>query len=62
MGLLRTLPDPGSPTHLRPLQTARRLPRMVQEQRPALSAACEVAGMLADRVGAPIRFRVCSSI
>ena len=53
MGLLRTLPDPGSPTHLRPLQTARRLPRMVQEQRPALSAACEVAGMLADRVGAP---------
>jgi HD-GYP domain-containing protein (c-di-GMP phosphodiesterase class II) len=52
-GLLRALPDPGSPAVVRSLQTARRLPRMVREQRPALSAACEVAGMLADRVGAP---------
>jgi HD-GYP domain-containing protein (c-di-GMP phosphodiesterase class II) len=53
LGLLRTLPDPGRPAHLRALQTARRLPRMARAQRPALSAACEVAGMLADRVGAP---------
>jgi HD-GYP domain-containing protein (c-di-GMP phosphodiesterase class II) len=52
-GLLRTLPDPGGPALLRTVQTARRLPRMIREQRPALTAACEVAGMLADRLGAP---------
>jgi HD-GYP domain-containing protein (c-di-GMP phosphodiesterase class II) len=52
-GVLRALPDPGSSAHVRFAQTARRLPRMVREQGPALSAACEVAGMLADRVGAP---------
>jgi HD-GYP domain-containing protein (c-di-GMP phosphodiesterase class II) len=53
VGLLRTLPDPGSSAIVRAAQTVRRLPRMAREQRPALSAACEVAGMLADRVGAP---------
>jgi HD-GYP domain-containing protein (c-di-GMP phosphodiesterase class II) len=52
-GLLRALPDPGSPALARFVQTTRRLPRMAREQRPALSAACEVAGMLADRVGTP---------
>jgi HD-GYP domain-containing protein (c-di-GMP phosphodiesterase class II) len=52
-GLLRTLPDPDSAALVRMLQTARRFPRMARETRPALSAACEVAGMLADRVGAP---------
>jgi len=52
-GLLRALPDPGSPAVVRVVQTARRLPRMAREQRPALSAACEVAGMLAHRLGAP---------
>ena len=52
-GVLRALPDPGSPALVRFTQTARRLPRMAREQRPALSAGCEVAGMLADRVGAP---------
>jgi HD-GYP domain-containing protein (c-di-GMP phosphodiesterase class II) len=52
-GLIRALPDPGSPAVVRTLQTARRLPRMARETRPSLSAACEVAGMLADRVGAP---------
>jgi HD-GYP domain-containing protein (c-di-GMP phosphodiesterase class II) len=52
-GLLRALPDPGKPTRVRLVQTARRLPRMAREQRPALTAVCEVAGMLADRVGAP---------
>jgi HD-GYP domain-containing protein (c-di-GMP phosphodiesterase class II) len=52
-GLLRTLPDPQRRGPARALQTARRLPRMVREQRPALRAACEVGGMLADRVGAP---------
>jgi HD-GYP domain-containing protein (c-di-GMP phosphodiesterase class II) len=52
-GLLRALPDPGSPGLVRFTQTARRFPRMAREQQPALSAVCEVAGMLADRVGAP---------
>ena len=52
-GVLRALPDPGSPALVRLAQTARRLPRMAREQRPALAAACEVAGMLAERVGAP---------
>jgi HD-GYP domain-containing protein (c-di-GMP phosphodiesterase class II) len=52
-GLLRTLPDPESSAVARTAQTARRLPRMIRAQRPALTSACEVAGMLADRVGAP---------
>ena len=52
-GLLRALPDPGSPAPVRAVQIARRLPRMAREQRPALTAACEVAGMLADQMGAP---------
>ncbi|HET6683392.1 MAG TPA: HD domain-containing phosphohydrolase [Gaiella sp.] len=52
-GLLRALPDPGRATGVRVAQTVRRLPRMAREQRPALSAVCEVAGMLSDRVGAP---------
>jgi HD-GYP domain-containing protein (c-di-GMP phosphodiesterase class II) len=52
-GLLRALPDPGSPALVRAAQTARRLPRMAREQRSAIAAICEVAGMLADRVGAP---------
>jgi HD-GYP domain-containing protein (c-di-GMP phosphodiesterase class II) len=52
-GLLRALPDPGSTTLVRAAQTARRLPRMAREQRPVLAAACEVAGMLAERVATP---------
>jgi HD-GYP domain-containing protein (c-di-GMP phosphodiesterase class II) len=52
-GLLRTLPDPERPPLVRAAQTARRLPRMAREQRPVLTAACEVAGMLANGVGAP---------
>ena len=53
-GLLRALPDPESGVLLRWAQTAGRLPRMVRAQGPALAATCEVAGMLADRVGAPV--------
>jgi HD-GYP domain-containing protein (c-di-GMP phosphodiesterase class II) len=52
-GLLRALPDPGRSAPVRALQTARRLPRMARETRPALTAGCEVAGMLADQTGAP---------
>jgi HD-GYP domain-containing protein (c-di-GMP phosphodiesterase class II) len=52
-GMLRALPDPGSPALVRAAQTARRLPRMARVQRPAVTAACEVAGMLAEHLGAP---------
>ena len=52
-GLMRALPDPGSAGPRRAAQIARRLPRMVREQRPHLTASCEVAGMLADGLGLP---------
>ncbi len=52
-GLLRALPDPGRPALVRVAQTAGRFPRMAWSAGPALSAECEVAGMLAERVGAP---------
>jgi HD-GYP domain-containing protein (c-di-GMP phosphodiesterase class II) len=52
-GLLRTLSDPDRSLPVRAAQTVRRMPRMAREQGPALTAACEVAGMLASRVGAP---------
>jgi HD-GYP domain-containing protein (c-di-GMP phosphodiesterase class II) len=50
-GLLRALPDPQSAGPARAVQVARRFPRMVRETRPHLTAACEVAGMLASRLG-----------
>jgi HD-GYP domain-containing protein (c-di-GMP phosphodiesterase class II) len=50
-GLMRALPDPESTGPVRTLQVARRFPKMVRETRPHLAAACEVAGMLADRLG-----------
>ena len=52
-GVIRALPDPERPAFFRWAQTARRFPRMVRVQGPAIAATCEVAGMLADRVGAP---------
>ena len=52
-GLLRALPDPDSPAPVRALQTVRRLPRMARAARPAFTAICEVAGMLAEGVGLP---------
>jgi HD-GYP domain-containing protein (c-di-GMP phosphodiesterase class II) len=52
-GLLRALPDPENRAPVRALQAARRLPRLVREQRPHMTAMCEVARMLADGVGLP---------
>ena len=52
-GLLRALPEPDRAAPVRVLQGARRLPKMAREQRPHLTAMCEVAGMLADGVGLP---------
>jgi HD-GYP domain-containing protein (c-di-GMP phosphodiesterase class II) len=53
MGLLSALPQPDRAAPVRALQVARGLPRMVREQRPHLTAMCEVAGMLAGGVGLP---------
>ena len=53
VGLLRSLPDEGVTGLTRAAQTGRRLPRLARETRPALTASCEVAGMLAQQTGAP---------
>jgi HD-GYP domain-containing protein (c-di-GMP phosphodiesterase class II) len=52
-GLISALPDPESEGLARAVQVARRLPRLVREQRPHLTAVCEVAAMLADGLGLP---------
>ncbi len=52
-GLMRALPDPESRGVARAGQMARRLPRLVREQRPHLTATCEVARMLADELSLP---------
>jgi HD-GYP domain-containing protein (c-di-GMP phosphodiesterase class II) len=52
-GLLHALPQPDRAAPVRAFQVARGLPRMVREQRPHLTAMCEVAGMLAGEVGLP---------
>ena len=52
-GLVRALPDADSAGPARIAQAARRLPRMALEQRPHLTATCEVAGMLAEAMGLP---------
>jgi len=52
-GLLRALPQPDRAAPVRAFQVARGLPRLARELRPQLTAACEVAGMLAGGVGVP---------
>jgi HD-GYP domain-containing protein (c-di-GMP phosphodiesterase class II) len=52
-GLVRALPQPDRAAPVRAFQVARGLPRMAREQRPHLTAMCEVAGMLAGEVGLP---------
>jgi HD-GYP domain-containing protein (c-di-GMP phosphodiesterase class II) len=52
-GALRALPPPGSSTPRAVLEIARRAPRAARTLRPHLTAACEVAQMLAQRVGLP---------
>jgi HD-GYP domain-containing protein (c-di-GMP phosphodiesterase class II) len=52
-GLVHALPQPDRAAPVRAFQVARGLPRMVREQRPHLTAMCEVAGMLAGGVGLP---------
>ena len=52
-GLLRALPEPDRSAPVRAFQMARGLPRMAREQRPHITAMCEVAGMLAGAIGLP---------
>ncbi len=51
LGVLRALPPPGSSRPRAALEIARRAPRAVRELGPHITAACEVAEMLAERVG-----------
>jgi HD-GYP domain-containing protein (c-di-GMP phosphodiesterase class II) len=52
-GLMRALPPPESGAAMRAVQVVHRLPRMAREQRTHLTATCEVAQMLGERVGGP---------
>jgi hypothetical protein len=52
-GILRALADPGSPAPVRALQMARGMPRAARELRGHVTAFCEVAQMLTDRLGLP---------
>lgn len=52
-GIVGALPDPGSSVALRTMQVARRLPKAAREQRPHLTAMCEVAQMLSESLGLP---------
>jgi HD-GYP domain-containing protein (c-di-GMP phosphodiesterase class II) len=52
-GILRALPTPGSSAPARVIQIARRFPKASRERDPHLAAICEVAQMLAGRLGLP---------
>ena len=52
-GLMHALPAPGSTMPARAIQIARRLPKASSERDPHLAAICEVAQMLAGRLGLP---------
>lgn len=54
VGLLRSLPDEDATGFARAAQMAGRAPRLAWETRPSLTAACEVAEMLAVQMGAPV--------
>jgi HD-GYP domain-containing protein (c-di-GMP phosphodiesterase class II) len=53
LGVLRALPPPGSSVPRAAVEIARRMPRAARALEPHLTAACEVAQMLARRVGLP---------
>ncbi|MGH2754862.1 MAG: HD domain-containing phosphohydrolase [Actinomycetota bacterium] len=50
-GIIRALPGPERAGLARALDIGRRLPKAAREQRPHLTAMCEVAQMLAEEVG-----------
>jgi HD-GYP domain-containing protein (c-di-GMP phosphodiesterase class II) len=52
-GVARALPQAGAPPQRRVLDVARKLPRAAMRVRPQFAAMCEVAELLADRIGVP---------
>jgi len=52
-GLMRALPAEDISGPRRAVEVVRRVPRMARDKRPHLTAACEVAQMLGERVGSP---------
>ncbi|MGH2393519.1 MAG: HD domain-containing phosphohydrolase [Candidatus Limnocylindria bacterium] len=52
-GVMRALADPQAPTPLRFVQAATRLPKATRGHRRHITALCEVAQMLSERLGAP---------
>jgi HD-GYP domain-containing protein (c-di-GMP phosphodiesterase class II) len=52
-GVVHALPSPSSPWPARALQLAHRLPKAVRAFKPHMAAMCEVAEMLAGRLGMP---------
>jgi HD-GYP domain-containing protein (c-di-GMP phosphodiesterase class II) len=57
-GVVRALASPESPPLVRAVQMARGLPRLVRRNERHLAALCEVAQMLADRLGLPASMHV----
>ncbi len=53
-GVVRALPGPSGPRPVRALQVVQRLPKAVRVFRPQMTAMCEVAEMLARRLGMPV--------
>jgi HD-GYP domain-containing protein (c-di-GMP phosphodiesterase class II) len=56
-GIARALTSPGSAAPMRAMQVAGRLPRAVRGHRQHLTAMCQVAQMLCDRLGMPSSVR-----
>ena len=56
-GIMRALATPGSAPPVRAVQIARRLPRAVKGHQRHITALCEVAQMLTDRLGLPASVR-----
>jgi len=52
-GVVRALPPPGTSPLRRPYEVVRRLPLAARFERPHYAALCEVASMLAERLGLP---------
>ncbi len=53
LGLLKALAEPGRSPPVRAAQMLRGIPKLLREQRPHLTAMCEVAGKLANGIGVP---------
>jgi HD-GYP domain-containing protein (c-di-GMP phosphodiesterase class II) len=52
-GIMRALANSGSPAPMRAMQIARGMPRAAREFKSHITAFCEVAQMLTDRLGLP---------